>query len=93
MSELVSEQIEVERDERFPQPVSFVWRGETHVVAEIVKEWVDTGYGHVPPRSRKWYTRRHRRYFVVRDQAGDEFEIYFDYGDKRHRTWWLVSKG
>jgi len=92
MGELVSERIEVERDARLPRPVSFTWRGETHVVAEILEEWVDTGYGHVPPRSRKWFTRRHRRYFVVRTSAGDTFEMYFDYADKRHHTWWLVAR-
>ena len=92
MERFLAERIEVERDPRFPRPISFTWRGESHAVAEILEEWVDTGFGTVPERSRKWYNRRHRRYFVVRDSAGDVFEIYLDYANRSNQTWWLVAR-
>ena len=92
MTEFIAEKIEVETAESFPRPVRFTWRGETHEVAEIVSEHIDTGYGRLPPRSRKWFTRRHRRYFTVTDSSGDVFEMYNDYSDRRHKTWWLVRR-
>ena len=58
---------------------------------EVLNERVDTGYGG-PPRSQKWYTRRHRRYYVVRDSGGDVFKIYLDYANRKKPTWWLVEK-
>lgn len=92
MVRFLGERIEVDKDAKSPQPVSFTWRGETHHVAEVLQEWVDTGFGTAPERSRKWYNRRHRRHFVIRDIAGAVFEIYLDYADKRQHTWWLVRK-
>jgi hypothetical protein len=93
MVELLSEKIEVERDPAYPRPLSFKWRGEAYAVAEVLREWVDTGFGSVAPeRSRKWYNRHHRRYFHVRCSSGDVFEMYMDYADKRTHTWWLTRK-
>ena len=92
MSEILSEKIDVEKAETSPTPVSFTWRGEVHAVAEVLEERVDTGFGTAPDRSRKWFTRRHRRYFVVRDSAGDVFEIYLDYANRGNQTWWLLKK-
>ena len=67
MDELIGEAIEVERAADSPRPVRFRWRNEVHEVVEIDREWVDTGYGDLPRRSRRWFNRRHRRCFVVRD--------------------------
>jgi hypothetical protein len=92
MSEILSEKIEVEKAETSPMPVRFIWRGREHSVAEILKEWVDTGFGSTPPGSRRWYNRRRRRYFVVRDAAGEVFEMYLDYHNPRKPEWWLVRK-
>ena len=92
MQEFFGERIDVEKAERSPRPVRFTWRGEVHDVVEVLEERVDTGYGGLPPGSRKWYTRRHRRYYVVRDSAGDVFEIYLDYADRSKPTWWLTRQ-
>jgi len=92
MPEFVSEEIEVETAESAPRPVRFTWRGQVYEVAKILAEGVDTGFGLLPPGSRKWYTRRHRRRFVVEDTAGDTFEIYLDYANRRNLTWRLVKK-
>ena len=92
MEKFFGEQIEVERAETSPQPLRFTWHGEVHDVVEVLGERVDTGYGSLPPRSRKWYTRRHRRYFVVKDAKGDIFEIYLDYSNRSKQSWWLVTR-
>jgi hypothetical protein len=83
--------LEVERAASAPTPLRFTWRGRVHQVAEVLHQWVDAGYGAGHPgRSRRWYTRRHRRYFVVRDEAGDQFELYLDYADRARQSWWLL---
>ena len=92
MPEFIGEKIEVERGDMSPTPVSFTWRGETYQVAEVLEEWVDTGYGTAREKSRKWFTRRHRRYYVVRCTTGEAFEMYFDYADRRKPQWQLVEK-
>jgi hypothetical protein len=92
MEKFFGEQIEVEKAEASPQPLRFTWHGEVHEVAEVLQERVDTGYGGLPPRSRKWYTRRHRRYFMVKDTQGDVFEIYLDYSNRSRQSWWLVTR-
>jgi hypothetical protein len=92
MVKFFGEQIEVEKAEQSPRPLRFHWHGEVHDVAEVLDERVDAGFGALPRRSHKWYTRRHRRYYVVRDTQGDIFEIYLDYGDRRRRSWWLTTR-
>ena len=92
MQELLGETIEVEQAKTSPRPIRFKWRGRTHDIVKVLQVRVDTGFGSMPPRSRKWYTRRHRRYYVVKDSEGDTFEIYLDYANRKKRTWWLVKK-
>jgi Domain of unknown function (DUF6504) len=92
MEEFFGEQIVVEKEKSFPRPRRFTWRGEVHDVAEVLNERVDAGFGGLPRRSRKWYTRRHRRYFIVRDKKGDLFEMYLDYSNRQKLSWWLVRR-
>ena len=92
MEKFFGEQIEVEKEKTSPRPLRFQWRGGVHDVVEVLGERVDTGYGGLSPRSRKWYTRRHRRYFVVKDAKGDIFEIYLDYSNRSRQSWWLVTR-
>ena len=92
MQRFLGERIDVQRAESSPRPVHFQWQGKAHEVVEVLKERVDAGYGDLPPRSRRWYTRRHRRYFTVRDTDGAVFEMYLDYGNRNRQSWWLVSR-
>jgi hypothetical protein len=92
MTRFIGEKIEVRKAETSPRPTSFTWRDRDYAVAEVVREWVDTGYGSMPPASRTWYNRRHRRYYVVRTPEGELFKLYFDYADRKHPTWWLVEE-
>jgi hypothetical protein len=91
--QFVGERLDVEQEDGAPAPRRFTWRGDVHLVAQVLHQWVDAGFGPGHPgRSRRWYTRRHRRYFVVCDEAGDQFEMYLDYADKAHHSWWLVRR-
>ena len=92
MEEFIGEKIEVEKAETSPRPVRFAWRGQNHDVAEVLHEWVDKGFGGIPPGSRRWYNRRHRRHYVVKDADGQVFEIYLDYANRQKRTWWLLYR-
>ena len=92
MESFLAEEITVETAEMSPRPVCFKWRGETYRVMEVVHERVDTGFGKLPAHSRKWYTRRHRRYYIVRDSEGTLFEIYLDYANRKKQSWWLLRK-
>jgi len=92
MAEFLGERIEVQTAANSPRPVSFAWGGEVHVVAKVLSERVDTGFGSLPPRSRVWYNRRHRRRFTVQDTNGDVFDIYMDYARLKRPTWWLIGK-
>jgi hypothetical protein len=92
MDELIAEAVEVEHAADSPRPLRFRWRNEVHEVVEIDREWVDTGYGSLPRRSRRWFNRRHRRCFVVRDAKGERFMLYLDYSDRSRPTWFLASR-
>jgi hypothetical protein len=92
MEELIAEQIEVEQSATSPRPVRFTWCGKVHDIVEVLQVRVDTGFGGLPPRSRKWFTRRHRRYYVVKDSQGDVFEMYLDYSNRKKLTWWLTKR-
>ena len=92
MDTFIGETITVERSPGSPRPVRFVCRGEVHEVADVLHERVDIGHGQVPPHRQKWTTRRHRRYYVVRDTDGRIFEIYLDYSNRSRQTWFLVRE-
>ena len=92
MDEFIGERIEVEQSPTSPRPIRFKWRGATHEIVEILDRRVDVGFGDLPLRSRKWYTRRHRRYYTVKDSEGDVFQIYLDYANRDNRTWWMTRK-
>jgi len=92
MEELIAEKIDVEQAATSPRPVRLTWRGKTHDIVEVLRVRVDTGFGGLPPRSRKWYTRRHRRYYIVKDSEGDAFEIYLDYSNRKKLSWWLTKR-
>ena len=92
MDEFVGEKIDVQQAQWSPRPVRFTWRGEEHDVAEVLRVWVDAGFGDLSPRSRKWFNRRHRRHYVVKDSQGQVYQMYLDYANRQKRTWWLVKK-
>lgn len=85
-STFVGEEIEVRVEGDAGHPVSFVWRGEEHVVGQIVTEWRRLDLGRRP-----WWSRRHRDHYVVRTDGGRVFEIYRHRGPGR-RYWVLLKE-
>jgi len=85
VSELIAEKIEVEFARKPGPPVRFLWRGRTYPIARVVRTWFDHGFGPLAKKGR-WWQRRHRTYYHVITQAGEEFEFYLDRG---RREWIL----
>jgi len=71
-------------------PVAFTWRGERHVIREILSAWTDTGFG-AGEATRTWWRRRHRNAYRVETEAGEVYELYLDRGGSR-REWVLKGK-
>ncbi|HEX9750928.1 MAG TPA: DUF6504 family protein [candidate division Zixibacteria bacterium] len=77
MTKFVGERITVTTQGEIPAPVTFRWNKSVFTVAEIIVSWFDWGFP-AGAMQRDWKTRRHRRYYRVRTDSGDIFEIYFD---------------
>lgn len=82
----------MEQAQDSPRPVRFTWRGNVHAIVDVLSQHVDIGYGDMPSASRHGYTRRHRRCYQVRDEHGEVFDIYLDYGNRQHKSWWLTRR-
>ena len=92
MDEFIGETVHVERSPDSPRPARFRWRGEDREVVAVLREWVDAGHGDLPPHSRRWYNRRHRRGFEVRDAKGERFVLILDYSHRARPTWLLERR-
>jgi len=77
-------------------PVSFRLDDCEYVIAEILEQWPDHGYGNQPPKRIKWYHRHHRNYYHVKTTEGEVYEIYYDRGTKLDhpelKKWFLTRK-
>jgi hypothetical protein len=87
-------------------PNRFIWREETHIVAERVSEWFDytrrgraarnmqPQHAAVAANRGSWGVGRY--YFQVRTTANRFFELYYDRApkgaDERKGAWFLVSE-
>jgi hypothetical protein len=89
--EFYSEEIEVARDEKTKNPVSFVWREKEYLIKEIIAFWPDFSFPKSGAKRKKWWQRRHRNYYRVLTQEEHTFEIYFDRGSK-DEIWILYAK-
>jgi hypothetical protein len=87
--EFVGEPIEVRFEKKPGPPVSFTWRGEEIAISEVLRMWVDHGFG--PFRySGRWWQRRHRNCYRVKTERGEVVELYLDRGK---REWVLYRRG
>lgn len=72
-------------------PGRFTWRGEEHVVVEVLAAWTDTR------RDRGGSTARYRgrHWFRVRTEGGLVMNIYFERHPRSRsqvkQRWWLYS--
>lgn len=107
----ISEQVEaVHGERRGPEkrlgcPDSFVWRGEEHRVAELLKEWHDyTRRGKFQHNMRPWHAEAAasrgswgvgRDYYLVRTDRDRLFELYYDRapkGSKERAGRWILFR-
>jgi phosphoribosylglycinamide formyltransferase-1 len=71
-------------------PREFTWRGQTIVVAGVLRTWRDTGK--CRNGSPELYVRKH--WFEISTTGGDTMKIYFDRqprGGRHGARWWLFS--
>jgi hypothetical protein len=90
MTRFCGDRIEVEAEGVPLRPVSFTWRGSTHRITSIEKEWHDW---HVPvggPKRIAWKNRRHRTYFRATTTQGKTVELYYDRKGKRAE--WILYR-
>lgn len=86
-----SEEIEVTRDEKTRNPVSFTWKGKDHRIKELIASWPDFSYPKSGGKRKRWWHRKHRNYYRVLTEEEQVFEIYFDRGSKSE-VWILYAK-
>jgi hypothetical protein len=91
MPEFFSEEIEVTRDEKTKNPVSFIWRGIEYQVKEIIAFWPDFSYPKSGAKKKQWWQRKHRNYYRILTEQDEVFEIYLDRGSKKE-VWIMYRK-
>jgi hypothetical protein len=89
--EFHSEEIEVTRDQKTRNPISFVWKGKEYRIKEIVAFWPDYSFPKSGAKKKSWWQRRHRNYYRVLTEGDEVFEIYLDRGSKEE-IWILYAK-
>ena len=83
----IHEEIQVEFAKKPGPPTSFVWRGETFPVTEVLRAWADHTFGPLKYPAR-WWQRRHRNYYRARTADGRLVEFYLDRGKKK----WILYR-
>jgi hypothetical protein len=91
MPEFYSEKIEVARDGKTKNPVSFVWRDKEYKIKEVIASWPDYSFPTSGAKRKRWWQRRHRNYYRVLTEEDFVFELYFDRGAKEPE-WILYAK-
>jgi hypothetical protein len=91
MPEFYSEKIDVIRDDKTKNPVSFVWREKKYKIKEVIASWPDYSFPKSGAKRKRWWQRKHRNYYRVLTDDNEVFEIYFDRGSKE-QEWILYAK-
>ena len=91
MPEFFSDEIEVTRDDKTRNPVSFTWRNKEHRIKEVIAFWPDFSHSESGSKKKRWWQRRHRNYYRVLTENEEVFEIYFDRGAKAEK-WILYTR-
>jgi hypothetical protein len=79
--DFVGREVEVSlSDDAVPLPLAFKLGPREYKVAEQLATWEDRG---APPRGRAWQPQQRRRYYRVRTDSGDIYELYADWSPAR----------
>ena len=88
--QLISQEIEVKRDTKSGDLVSFGWNGKEYRVHRIIATWPDWGFAAGSPNRKSWRMRHHRNYYRVETTDDAVFELYHDRGIKLSGGKWFL---
>jgi len=97
--DFVGREIEVTLSEgEAPAPLSFRMGSRQYKIAEQLASWQDRTLG-ARQRGREWSQQQQRRYYRVRTEEGEVYELYADWSPRRRRkkgqtgdTRWYVHR-
>lgn len=95
--QFLGREIKVSTDGEVKAPTAFTLDKRQYIIAEIVQEWQDHGFGPTASgRRKRWWERRHRNYYLIKTTNGELYEIYYDRGaNLKHpefRKWYAHRK-
>lgn len=88
--QLISQEIEVERDSVSGELLSFSWNGQKYTISETIAAWSDWGFAGGSPRRKNWRMRRHRNCYRVETTDGAVYELYHDRGVSLAEGKWIL---
>ncbi len=91
MRRFIGQRVRVETAGQGQEPRAVVYKKQRWEVAEVERQWFDTGHGGTPERAQTWRTRRHRKNFLVRTTDGQRLTLYLDYARPEEPMWQLVT--
>ncbi|MBM3476454.1 MAG: hypothetical protein FJX75_24545 [Armatimonadetes bacterium] len=74
----------------FLLPAEFVLGEDVVRIAEVLRQWHDSGFAGTS-RRRTWLERRHRTHYRVRGEDGRIYDLYVDRTGAR-REWYLLRR-
>jgi hypothetical protein len=78
--QFIRQEIDVVRDKKSGDPVSFRWNDAEYRINNVIAVWPDWGFAAGSPRRKNWRMRRHRNCYRVETVDGAVFELYHDRG-------------
>ena len=83
--DFVGREVEVTLSEdEAPVPLAFRLGSREYKVAEQIASWQEGTFAG-PRRGREWRQQQERRYYRVRTEEGEVYEIYADWSPRRRR--------
>ena len=76
--QFIGREIEVTVSGEVKMPAAFRLGEQEYVIAEILEDWSDYGFGKSATGRKRWWQRHHRNYYRVKTATGEIFEIYYD---------------
>ncbi len=83
--DFVDREIEVQLSEdKAPVPLAFRLGSRQYKIVEQLATWEDHAFA-APQRGRDWRQQQQRRYYRVRTEKGEVYELYADWSPGRRR--------
>ncbi|MBC7327416.1 hypothetical protein H5T87_04795 [bacterium] len=80
----VSEEITVNFEKKPGPPSSFIWRKRHFNIVKCKFQGRKLDFG------KRWWQRHHKDYYIVEDDKGNVFQIYYNRGPRRR--YWVLFK-